>query len=289
MGSSWKWRWRMIFIFSQLIITTICQPPFVQHKCSDDVGNYTNSSPFKKNLDAVLNSISTNSQTDKGFYATAGEEPNRATAMVLCRGPVPLENCRVCVKNSTQRISQTCPNQKEAAGWYPDCQIIYSNKSIQGVVDNSTPTFMFYNTIKAPDPSVFNQVLRSLLEEMRVQLAETGTPTLKSANGVKEVPNNGPSPSDITHIYGLFDCFSDLSLSDCDRCLTLLQSYLPVCCNASIGARLMADSCKLNYEIPPIYASLLPTTVPPPPPFYLSLPPTQTQGTYLLLFFNIIN
>ncbi|CAK9320749.1 unnamed protein product [Citrullus colocynthis] len=57
------------------------EPPFVQHKCSDDVGNYTNSSPFKKNLDAVLNSISTNSQTDKGFYATAGEEPNRATAL----------------------------------------------------------------------------------------------------------------------------------------------------------------------------------------------------------------
>uniref|UniRef100_A0A9I9CT32 Gnk2-homologous domain-containing protein n=1 Tax=Cucumis melo TaxID=3656 RepID=A0A9I9CT32_CUCME len=182
MGRS-NWSLKMLFILSEtlllIVTTTVSQPQFFHHKCSNNIGNYTNTSPFKKNLDTVLASISTNSQVDKGFYAIEGEEPNRATAMALCRGPVPPENCTICVKDATRMISQTCPNQKEAAGWYHDCQILYSNKTIQGVGDTSA-RILYFNTGKASDPIEFNQALGELLNGLREKLNETGTPTLKS-------------------------------------------------------------------------------------------------------------
>uniref|UniRef100_A0A0A0KKQ2 Gnk2-homologous domain-containing protein n=1 Tax=Cucumis sativus TaxID=3659 RepID=A0A0A0KKQ2_CUCSA len=193
--------------------------------------------------------------------------------MALCRGPVPPANCTICVKNAAHVISQTCPNQMEAAGWYHDCQILYSNKTIQGVGDTSA-RILYFNTGKASDPIEFNQAVGELLNGLRQKLTETGTPTLKSEYGVKKVPNSN------IDIYGLLDCFHDLSSLDCDKCLIRLQSILPSCCNASLGARFMAGSCQLNYEIVPIYAAILPSPIAPSPdnvPFP-SLPPTQTPA-----------
>ncbi|XP_022977358.1 putative receptor-like protein kinase At4g00960 isoform X2 [Cucurbita maxima] len=247
---------------------TISQPEFLFHTCSDKA-NYTAGSPFKRNLDAVLASISSNTQVDYGFYnATSGEDPDRATGLALCRGGVALEQCRSCVKDSTRRISESCPNQKEAEGWYEDCQIRYSNNAIYGVGDSNVK-MLFWNTQRAEDPDGFNEALRSLFDLLQ-RVAASGSSIHKSAGGDQKVP----FPSTYT-IYGLVDCFPDLSYLDCFNCLDQLQASFFSCCNGSLGARLIATSCQLNFEIHPIYISLLSPPPPPPPPLPSPSPPPK--------------
>ncbi|XP_004134966.3 cysteine-rich receptor-like protein kinase 10 [Cucumis sativus] len=276
---------RLFLLFSLcsqlLFITTTSQPDFFYHICSKK-GNYTNNSPFEKNLDHVLASISSNSitdtrQVDYGFYnATSGEDPDTANAKVLCRKGCPLEQCRTCANNSVHRIRQNCPNQKEGAGWYGDCQILYSNNSVHDETDLSAFQIL-YNTRVAPDQNGFNEELRDLLDGLRVEAA-SGTSIRKSASGDVKLQN----PNTYT-IYGLVDCFPDMSFFSCDVCLSRLQSNLASCCSGSIGARLIATSCQIGYEIHPLYASLL---SPPPSPLPLqppasNLPPSSplpTQG-----------
>ena len=276
---------RLFLLFSLcsqlLFITTTSQPDFFYHICSEK-GNYTNNSPFEKNLDHVLASISSNSitdtrQVDYGFYnATSGEDPDTANAKVLCRKGCPLEQCRTCANNSVHRIRQNCPNQKEGAGWYGDCQILYSNNSVHDETDLSAFQIL-YNTRVAPDQNGFNEELRDLLDGLRVEAA-SGTSIRKSASGDVKLQN----PNTYT-IYGLVDCFPDMSFFSCDVCLSRLQSNLASCCSGSIGARLIATSCQIGYEIHPLYASLL---SPPPSPLPLqppasNLPPSSplpTQG-----------
>ncbi|KAL4019693.1 hypothetical protein IC575_018449 [Cucumis melo] len=248
--------------------TTNSQPDFIYSSCSNNA-IYTNNSPFKKNLHNVLFSIS--SQTtllDYGrFYnATSGEDPDRATALALCRGGVPLEQCRSCVYNSTLRITKDCPKQREAEGWYSDCQIRYSNNSIYGVLVRNIK-YVVWNRRTAVNPDGFNKVLRSLLDELGREAA-SGSSVQKSAWGDKKVPS-----SSVDIIYGLVDCLPDLSYLDCLDCLHMLQKFLPTCCNNSMGVRVIGISCQLNYESKPIYPSLISSPSLPPSPLPSS-PPT---------------
>lgn len=182
---------------------------------------YTNC-PFKKNLDAVLLSLSSNNQFDSGFYnASSGENPDRATAMALCRGNVPFEKCRSCVNDSAHRILQECATQNEAVGWYHHSQIRYSNNFIYGVRDSSV-MWAYMNFQKSPDPIGFSQTLRSLLVGLR-NASASGTSTRISAAG--ELAVSSPS---VDTIYAVIDCFPDLSSLDCNGCLSQLQSYIPL-------------------------------------------------------------
>ncbi|KAG6594648.1 Cysteine-rich receptor-like protein kinase 29, partial [Cucurbita argyrosperma subsp. sororia] len=267
----------LALVIAQLMSTTISQPEFLSHKCSENA-NYTNNSPFKKNLDKVLALITSNSHTDTrvdyGFYnATFGEDPDTANAKVLCRKGVPLEDCRSCVKESAIRIVQDCPNQKEGVGWYSNCQILYSNNSVHGEISINSASRIAYNAAQAPDAISFNEKRRELLDRLREEAA-SGTSIRKSAGGDVKLE----SPNTYT-IYGLVDCFPDMSYFNCDVCLSRLQSNLPSCCNGSIGARLTVTSCQINYEIHPLYAALLSPPPPLPPPSAPNLLPPSSPST----------
>ncbi|XP_022151973.1 cysteine-rich receptor-like protein kinase 26 isoform X2 [Momordica charantia] len=261
---------RLFFILTHLIfifITTTSQPDFFLSKCSDKSDDSNNSSSrFHQNLRNALASISSKSSTqitNYGFYnASFGNDPDPANAKALCRGGAPLELCQTCVNNSAHRILQDCPSQKEGTGWYDDCQIVYSNNSLHGDVSVAgLTTQIYYNLETAPDVDGFNAALTELLIGLR-ERAAAGNSTRKSAGGDVKLP----SPNFYT-IYGLVDCFPDMSLVDCDVCLSGLMSSLP---NGSIGAKSVVTSCQIGYEIHPIYDSLL---SPPPPPTPTRPPP----------------
>ncbi|XP_031742628.1 cysteine-rich receptor-like protein kinase 29 isoform X2 [Cucumis sativus] len=271
----------MVFFILVLVVqhsmfpTTNSQPDFTYHSCSNNA-NYTNNSPFKKNLHNVLLSISSKTtQLDYGLFynATSGEYPDRATALALCRGGVSLKQCRSCVYNSTLRITKDCPKQREAEGWYSDCQIRYSNNSIYGVLD-TTIKYVRWNTQKALNPRGFNKVLRSLFDGLGREAA-SGSSVQKSAWGDKKVPS-----SNVDIVYGLVDCFPDLSYLDCLDCLNRLQNFLRTCCNDSMGVRIFGISCQLNYDNTPIYPSLLSSPSLPPSPLPSSSPtPVNSSST----------
>ncbi|GMN31886.1 hypothetical protein TIFTF001_003445 [Ficus carica] len=73
----------------------------------------------------------------------------------LCLGDVEPQAYRSCLDQSTQLLTKTCPNQKEAIGGFDECMLRYSNRSLIGVMETH-PRFYSWNTQNCtPDISWF--------------------------------------------------------------------------------------------------------------------------------------
>ncbi|KAK2991009.1 hypothetical protein RJ640_005491 [Escallonia rubra] len=105
-----------IFIHVFTVGLTIAQPDFPGYLCLD-TGNYTQDSAYHKNLDDLFITLSTKTTSFSKF--SSGQTPDVAKAIALCRGDVDPDTCRRCVDDSTRRLRQLCPNQKEAMSHGP--------------------------------------------------------------------------------------------------------------------------------------------------------------------------
>ncbi|KAI4298614.1 hypothetical protein L6164_032150 [Bauhinia variegata] len=254
--------------FGILISQATAQPSFLSNHCMNDKGNYTANSTYQTNLNTLLSNLSSNTQIDYGFYNfSLGENSDQVNAIGLCRGDVKPDVCRSCLNDSRVLLTRLCPNQKEAIGWYDNCMLRYSNRSIFGIMEASPP-FYLANGKNATEVNQFNQVLRDLLDSLRSKAA-SGDSLRKYA----AANTTGPS---FQTIYGLVQCTPDLSEQECNDCLVGAFSKMPFCCDSKIGGRVVGPSCNFRYEI---YRFFEPTAdTPPPSPPQVSPPPPSTNN-----------
>ncbi|KAI7740181.1 hypothetical protein M8C21_023468, partial [Ambrosia artemisiifolia] len=227
-------------------------------------GNFTTNSTYHKNLDFVLSTLPT-TNTGLGFFNySAGQGRDRINSAALCRGDIEPRLCRSCLNDSVVRLREMCPYQKGAVGYYDECWLSYSNKTVLG---DTRGGLILYNSQNASDRDRFFGALRPLLNELQRDAAAGGS-LRKFASG------NTSGPDSIT-IYGLVQCTPDLSGSQCTDCLeTEINNYL-VSVVGSIGGRILQRACNFRYEIYRFFnGSTLVTQPPSPPP-----PPRITQGT----------
>ncbi|KAH9302296.1 hypothetical protein KI387_013879, partial [Taxus chinensis] len=95
-----------------------------------------------------------------------------------------------------------------------------------------------------------------------------------SANKLGAVGTASYSTSKL--VYGLVQCWRDLSVNNCRTCLTTAKKAVESCCSLKQGAQALSGSCTLRYEIyqffdsrdsspPPPNSSLSPASAPPSP------------------------
>ncbi|XP_047262992.1 cysteine-rich receptor-like protein kinase 10 isoform X6 [Capsicum annuum] len=229
-----------LFFHIHLHVLILAQLPNLRYGECGDNGNYTENSTYKNNLNTLLTSLS--SRIDKyGFYnASIGQNGDRASVIVLCRGDVELEECRNCVNNVVQKLGQLCPNQKEVFGGYDGCMLQYSNRSIIGTASFFVRYYL-WNPANASNPEEFNQELRKLLENLRDRAAEGGL--------LRKYASGNVSGPDFQSIYALVQCTPDLSRLDCFDCLTDAYGNMPDCpCKGKRGGRIIGVRCNFRYE-----------------------------------------
>lgn len=218
--------------------TTTSAQTLIATSCSE-TSNYTTNSTFETNLNLLLSSLSFNSPL--GFYNTsAGDAPDQAYGLFLCRGDVTLDTCRNCVTGAVQDIKGECPNKKNATAWYGNCFLRYSDTRFFSVMDNSSMVHKS-NAVNVTDPVRFKRVLRTMLTN--ISSVAVNDRRLFSA-GEANYTND-------QMVYGLVQCTKDISASDCNGCLESAISVIPVCCSGSQGGRVLAKSCNLRYELYP--------------------------------------
>ncbi|XP_028185921.1 putative receptor-like protein kinase At4g00960 [Glycine soja] len=265
------------FICCLLFIITIsqasAQPSFVNHFCLSDKGRFTANSTYHTNLNTLLSNLTSNTGIDYGFYNLSyGENMDKVNAIGLCRGDVKPDECSSCLNNSTVLLTQLCPNQKEAIGWYDKCMLRYSNRSIYGVMETS-PLFYLSEITNATDVDQFNQVLGNLMSNL-TGIAASGDSRRKYAAASATATN-------IQAIYGLVQCTPDLSQPECKHCLIGAISEIPRCCNGKIGGRVLRPSCNIRYENYPFYDE--PTAYAPAPS-----PSLENMVLKIILLFLIL-
>ncbi|KAK7343551.1 hypothetical protein VNO77_12361 [Canavalia gladiata] len=234
-----------ILVTFTFISQSTAQPGFLYHFCMNHNGNYTANSTYHNNLNTLLSNLSSNTQIDYGFYNFSyGQDNERVNAIGLCRGDVKPHDCRNCFNDSKVLLTQLCPDQKEAIGWYDNCMLRYSNRSIFNTMEAS-PGFYMRNNGNATDIDQFNEVLRNLLDSL-IDQASSGDSKRKFAAA------NVTGPGFQT-IYGLVQCTPDLSEQECSACLIGAISEIPQCCDGKKGGRVGRPSCNFRYEIYPFY------------------------------------
>lgn len=267
-----------------LLAAVNAQPSLLSYWCANDVGNYTNSSTYKTNLDTLLTSLSSNNQIDYGFYNfSAGEGSDKVNAIALCRGDVVPADCRSCINDSRIQVTRKCPNQMEAIGWYDNCMLRYSNASIFGTAQVS-PYFYMRNSGNASNQEEFN-MLGSLMNSLRSKAA-SGDWRRKFATGDANVTS-------FQRIYGLMQCTPDLSQLSCSNCLEGATNEIPTCCDGKKGGRVVKPSCNLRYETYRFYGYTAANAPPPAksPTSAALAPPsgntTSTQGRCSVFLLDI--
>ncbi|KAJ6885630.1 hypothetical protein NC651_026305 [Populus alba x Populus x berolinensis] len=218
---------KLLFFFSpvfiHLLVLTMAQTNLLQHFCIENHGNFSANSDYKSNLDRLISSFSSDTNNDYGFYTGSfGENIDKAYAISLCRGDKKPETCRSCIKNSSQVLSQLCPNQKEAYIWYDDCMLRYANHTIFNSMEFG-PYFWAYNLVNVTDENEFNEVLNALLGRL-INSAALGDSRRKFAAG------NATAEKSQQTMYALVQCTPDLTQPQCSDCLNRAIKLIPTCC-----------------------------------------------------------
>ncbi|KAG4984362.1 hypothetical protein JHK87_029111 [Glycine soja] len=242
----------IIFIYEARADTqTVTEPEVVRtsqdfHYCCDYKqarGNYTANSPYQTNLNTLLSTLTSNTDIDYGFYNfTNGENPDKVYAIGLCRGDINPDECRNCLKLSRANLTELCPVQKDAIGWYEDdiCMLRYSDYQIFNKVEDGQ-TYYDHSEEIATDLDQFTNDLKNLMTILKGKAA-AGDSRLKYDVGSILGPDN-------KFIYGLVQCTPDLSGSECDDCLGRSIQVIPTdCCENRTGGKVVRPSCNLRFR-----------------------------------------
>ncbi|KAI4305253.1 hypothetical protein L6164_028628 [Bauhinia variegata] len=261
--------------FLYLAIIEAQETTYLKHNCSSNK-NFTANSAYHFNLQSLLSNLS--STTTDFYNATAGTtNDDTVFGLFMCRGDVPLQLCRQCVQNASERISSECRYSKEAIIWYDECLLRCSNFSFFSTVSEG-PTLCLLNTVNATFVGSFNTFLAKML-----------TGVVAEASNYSASPKNFANKSDnisaFQTLYTLAQCTPDLSSKDCHRCLRDVMGNISMCYLGKQGGRVLYPSCNLRYELYPFYRSITDSAPAPTPSANTPLPIVLTV---LLGFFCYI-
>ncbi|XP_056687919.1 cysteine-rich receptor-like protein kinase 19 [Spinacia oleracea] len=234
-----------LIIFSFLCFTTILLKSansqelntYLHANCSDNnnqVELFDQGSLYQTNLYYLLSNLTSNSDTQKFYNFTTGENPNRVYGLYLCSNVIDNQLCQSCVQAAANDIQQRCPYSVEAITWYSLCTLRYANHSIFSVNDVSK-YYLF--TVGPAQYNQFNQQLANTLISL-FNVASSQCLSLASASTVSYLEGG-------IVMNPVVDCTPDLTPSDCRSCLQTALSRLQTDVY-QLGA-LVQPSCRLTY------------------------------------------
>lgn len=219
-----------------MIYPTISQLDFARSSCPDAGNNSTlPNNTYWKNLETLLSTVSSDPQLiNYGFYnLSAGEEADRVNSVALCIGDISMDICKICVKESSQKILTVCPNEKAGIVWYDQCLLRYSGSS-SGNYDWGMES-IFNGNKASSGPDRFVEGVKRLMGRLREEAASGNRTDRKLGKGEISAGNET--------VYGLVQCIPDMSSGDCDKCV---GEGLVLISEARMEARIFRWVC---YEI----------------------------------------
>lgn len=234
-----------LFLLVPLLTLTASAAEFRTHYCELNTTSHANDTAFVSNLKQVLNSLALDYSTTnekKFLYNSTGTQPDIAYALYLCRADILPNDCHNCVVDAHIDINNTCPLSKAAVSWSDNCMLRYANYSMVSVMNFATyiPECNKVNI----SSMVFEQTrFWNVITNLMGQLAK------RASSDKKEMFAYDELSYDNEMIYGYVQCTPDLTGSECDKCLQVSVNRLWQYCYGRRGARVLAASCNVRFEI----------------------------------------
>ncbi|XP_057866703.2 cysteine-rich receptor-like protein kinase 10 [Cryptomeria japonica] len=244
---------------------------YVWHTC-DNSSTFTNGSTYSTNLNLVINDLYLNAPKSSGFNTSShGQSPSKVYGLLQCTGNISVERCSKCAVEANNTIHDLCPNDIGGKIWLDDCFMRYWNSN-------------FISTLDTTGISLLNTVD---ISKSRDAFENTTSSLLSNLSDKAYIPANkgfaaGTAKYNATGIlYGLVQCWRDISIQDCRICLAKARANLSDCCSTKGGAQFQSGSCKARFEIYYFFRSAdsptpSPSPSPSPSPEESIHPPTST-------------
>jgi hypothetical protein len=238
----------MIVVVPAFIITLHGQICNAQATICNRDFNYTKGSEFESNLNTVFNSlIQQTSQT--GFNTSVH---GQVYGLLNCRGDATADQCHNCSQRATAAIPQSegCGNAVGGTIWMDVCFLRYENYTFFGKL--YTYGLNTYITSSVSEPQVFDAAVAKLLSNLSTE-AESGSKLYASGDTTDSLSRK---------IYGLVQCWRDISSDDCKTCLSTSVNNIFTQFPGNQGVQGLMPNCIVIYKMSPFFNS----TAPPPSP-----------------------
>ncbi|KAK9928003.1 hypothetical protein M0R45_025160 [Rubus argutus] len=208
---------------------------------------------------SLLNTLYSNADHTNSYNATVGQNTaDTVYGFFLCRGDLARDVCKDCVATANLVLVHMCPTNKEAAIWYDECMLRYSNNMT--VVNR--PRLFVMSTKNETDPSLFSPVLAKSMNDLV-------TKVIGNANYFATIEGNitdKVSAANVTTLYCLGQCPLYLSVADCSSCLQAFARDLVSMDHQ--GARATCPRCNIRYQLSPFFdnSKIINQSVPSPLP-----------------------
>lgn len=216
------------------------------HNCGRS--QYTNGSVFHVNLIKVLESLAVNVSTTGFDTSVAGQNnSNSVYGLRQCRGDLSSWDCHQCASTITQKLLEKCQNSTWGFIQLVGCFLRYDTHYFYNYSEGIQTYAGACNNHVSDEPETFVSAVLKVLSNITERAV--WNPNLFAADGFQA----DSSPSRL--IYGLAQCWRNLSKASCQSCLSFALSNVTaqpinsLGCANSTGAQWYAMGCQLRYEI----------------------------------------
>ncbi|XP_027077185.1 plasmodesmata-located protein 7-like isoform X1 [Coffea arabica] len=200
---------------------------FIYGGCSQI--KYTPDSPYESNLNSLLTSL-VNSATYAAYnkYSVTGSSPQDVVyGLYQCRGDLSMPDCATCVTRAVSQFGGLCPQTCGGALQLQGCFVKYDNSSFIGQEDKTV-------VMKKCGPS--NGFDTDAMNRRDAVLGSLG-----SAGGLYRVGG-------AQDIQGVAQCVGDLSMGQCQDCLSEAIKRLKTECGGAVFGDMFLGKCYARYS-----------------------------------------
>ncbi|KAL1201618.1 Cysteine-rich receptor-like protein kinase 11 [Cardamine amara subsp. amara] len=253
----------LCFAFISFGASVLAQP----QTCSND-RYFRPNSTYDSNRRLILSSLPSNVSAQEGLFynGSIGQEPNRVYATGMCIPGSNSDDCFDCIKNASDSLLQSCPNQTDAFSWpgAPTlCQVRYSNTSFSGSADLDPRSLLTNTGDINQNITEFTTIWEGLMGRMITSASRAKSSPSSSSNYYKA---DSAALTPIQNIYALMQCAPDISSRDCQNCLRESAIAYQLCCRQKQGGVVMRPSCFLRWDLYTYSRAFNNLTVDSPPP-----------------------
>ncbi|KAJ0677769.1 putative Gnk2-like domain-containing protein [Helianthus annuus] len=211
------------FMFSRLSVSTANSNVYVQ--CSQL--NFTSTTPYESNVNSLFTSLLDSASICNFNKIETSPQSDSVYGVFQCRGDLSSPNCKDCVASSISQLKTACPMSKGGEIQLERCFVKYDDTSFFGAQDK-TEVYTRCGPSNGYNSDVSNRIDSALANLV----------------GENEQYFRG---GDFGSIQGVAQCVQDLSLSDCQDCLSEASGRLRSECESSTWGDMYLGKCYIRY------------------------------------------
>ncbi|VVB07659.1 unnamed protein product [Arabis nemorensis] len=248
--------------------------------CVDDFETVRPGDTYVRNRRLILSSLASEVTAKDGFFkGSIGTYPDQVYAMGMCIPGAKQKPCWYCIKNASDLLMQSCPNQRTGIYWSGGgntlCMARYSSRPSFGPLDWN-PNSAGYNT---GDLTTNLTDFDGLLEQLSVSLANKASSSGKDVSVSKDrfYAVDVVALTRFQNVYALMQCTPDITPSYCNTCLRQCYDGYAYCCLGKQGGYVFWPNCIFRWDLYPFNGAFDRLKLAPPPASQLQSPPPLTN------------